>query len=85
MIACSGLFVFVGPTANSTLLASAVQRDAAGSVVTNARFETAIPGVFARYGRATAAASPVPLPRPPKPPNAPRSGVTCLMLRLDRA
>ncbi len=47
VIACSGLFVFVGLAPNVGLLGSHVARDAAGFVVTDASFETALPGVFA--------------------------------------
>ena len=47
VIACSGLFVFVGLVPNAGLLGPAVARDAGGFVVTDATFETAAPGVFA--------------------------------------
>ncbi len=47
VIACSGLFVFVGLVPNAGLLGREVARDAGGFVVTDATFETAAPGVFA--------------------------------------
>ncbi len=47
VIACRGLFVFVGLVPNTGLLGPEVVRDAAGLVVTDAAFETAAPGVFA--------------------------------------
>jgi thioredoxin reductase (NADPH) len=47
VIACTGLFVFVGLAANADLLGPEIARDAAGFVVTDAAFETAVPGVFA--------------------------------------
>lgn len=47
VVGCSGLFVFVGLAPNTGLLPSEVTRDAAGFVVTDANFETAMPGVFA--------------------------------------
>jgi thioredoxin reductase (NADPH) len=47
VIACSGLFVFVGLVPNAGLLGAEVARDAQGFVVTNAGFETAASGVFA--------------------------------------
>ena len=47
VIACSGLFVFVGLVPNAGLLGPEVARDAGGFVVTDATFETAAPGVFA--------------------------------------
>jgi len=47
VIACGGLFVFVGLAPNAGLLGPEVARDAAGFVVTDASFETAAPGVFA--------------------------------------
>jgi thioredoxin reductase (NADPH) len=47
VVACSGLFVFVGLEANAALLPADVARDARGFVVTDASFETAAPGVFA--------------------------------------
>ncbi|TXL71614.1 hypothetical protein FHP25_29185 [Vineibacter terrae] len=46
-IACSGLFVFVGLAPHAALLGPEVTRDAAGFVVTDGRFETTLPGVFA--------------------------------------
>ncbi|MPZ33061.1 MAG: thioredoxin-disulfide reductase [Rhodospirillales bacterium] len=47
VVACRGLFVFVGLVPNAGLLGAEVARDAAGFVVTDAHFETALPGVFA--------------------------------------
>ena len=47
VVACSGLFVFVGLAPNAGLLSSDVARDERGFVVTDANFETASPGVFA--------------------------------------
>jgi thioredoxin reductase (NADPH) len=40
-------FVFIGLTPNSDLLGDAVERDAAGFLVTSATMETSMPGVFA--------------------------------------
>lgn len=47
VVACSGLFVFVGLEPNVGLLPADVARDERGFVVTDANFETASPGVFA--------------------------------------
>jgi thioredoxin reductase (NADPH) len=47
VIPCRGLFVFVGLAANAALLGPEVPRDPDGFVVTDARLETALPGVFA--------------------------------------
>ncbi len=47
VIACRGLFVFVGLAANAALLGPEVARDSHGFVVTDTRLETALPGVFA--------------------------------------
>ena len=47
VIDCSGLFVFVGLAPNTGPLGPAVARDAEGFVVTDANFETAVPGLFA--------------------------------------
>lgn len=47
VVACSGLFVFVGLVPNAGLLGPTVARDPGGFVVTDATFETAAPGVFA--------------------------------------
>ncbi len=43
----SAAFVFIGLTPNSALLGDAVERDAAGFLVTSATMETSMPGVFA--------------------------------------
>jgi thioredoxin reductase (NADPH) len=47
VVACSGLFVFVGLEPNAALFPADVARDERGFVVTDASFETASPGVFA--------------------------------------
>jgi thioredoxin reductase (NADPH) len=47
VLACRGLFVFVGLSPNAGLLPADVARDERGFVVTDANFETASPGVFA--------------------------------------
>lgn len=47
VVACRGLFVFVGLAPNAAMLGPDVARDPAGFVVTDAHFETVIPGVFA--------------------------------------
>jgi thioredoxin reductase (NADPH) len=47
VVACTGLFVFVGVAPNAGLLPPDVARDERGFVVTDANFETASPGVFA--------------------------------------
>ena len=47
VVACRGLFVFVGLAPNAGLLSADVARDERGFVVTDAGFETAAPGVFA--------------------------------------
>jgi thioredoxin reductase (NADPH) len=47
VIACSGLFAFVGLAANAGLLEVDGARDDAGFVITDTNFETAVPGVFA--------------------------------------
>ena len=47
VLACSGVFLFVGLEANAGLLPSSVVRDERGFAVTDASFETASPGVFA--------------------------------------
>jgi thioredoxin reductase (NADPH) len=47
VVACSGLFVFVGLAPNTGLLSPDVARDERGFVLTDANFETASPGVFA--------------------------------------
>jgi thioredoxin reductase (NADPH) len=43
----SAAFVFIGLEPNSDFLGDAVDRDAAGFLVTNATMETSVPGVFA--------------------------------------
>jgi thioredoxin reductase (NADPH) len=47
VVACNGLFVFVGLKPNAGLLPADVARDERGFVVTDANFETAAPGVLA--------------------------------------
>lgn len=47
VIACTGLFVFTGLAPNAGLLGTQAARDPEGRVITDARFETAIPGLFA--------------------------------------
>jgi thioredoxin reductase (NADPH) len=47
IIPCRGLFVFVGLQPNAGLLGPEAARDPAGFVITDARGETALPGVFA--------------------------------------
>jgi len=46
-VSCRALFVFVGLAPNADLLGPEVARDTSGFVVTDAGFETAMPGVFA--------------------------------------
>lgn len=46
-LACSGVFVFVGLEPNSGYLPGAIERDAAGHVVTNTAYRTSVPGVYA--------------------------------------
>ena len=47
VVACSGLFVFVGLEPNAALLPADIARDERGFVITDANFETVSPGVFA--------------------------------------
>jgi thioredoxin reductase (NADPH) len=47
VVACRGLFVFVGLLPNAALVPSEVTRDAGGFLVTDGSFETSIPGLFA--------------------------------------
>ena len=47
VVACSGVFVFVGLKPNAGLLPADVARDERGFAVTDTKFETASPGVFA--------------------------------------
>ena len=47
VVACSGLFVFVGLEPNAALLPADVARDERGFVITDENFETVSPGVFA--------------------------------------
>ncbi|MBI2739243.1 MAG: NAD(P)/FAD-dependent oxidoreductase [Rhodospirillales bacterium] len=47
VVACNGLFVFVGLAPNAGLLPPDVARDERGFVVTDAHFETASRGIFA--------------------------------------
>jgi thioredoxin reductase (NADPH) len=46
-IACAGLFAYIGLEPNADFLPDSVQRDVDGRVVTNDKFETAVPGVWA--------------------------------------
>jgi thioredoxin reductase (NADPH) len=46
-LACTGFFAFVGLEPNSAFLPARVARDARGAVITSARFETGMPGVYA--------------------------------------
>ena len=46
-IACAGVFVFVGLEPNTAYLPDAIARDAAGHVVTDASFQTNVPGIYA--------------------------------------
>jgi len=47
VIACSGLFVFVGLRPNTALLGVEAKRDGAGFLITDPDFETSMSGVFA--------------------------------------
>ena len=47
VIACTGLFVFIGLEPNAALLDSAVGRDSKGFVQTNGSLESSLPGVLA--------------------------------------
>jgi thioredoxin reductase (NADPH) len=47
VIDCSGVFVFVGVVPNAELLGPEVARDDGGRILTDANFETTVPGVFA--------------------------------------
>ena len=44
---CAGLFAYIGLEPNSDFLPDNVKRDADGRIVTNDKFETAMPGVWA--------------------------------------
>ena len=46
-IACSGVFVFVGLEPNIGYLPPEIERDADGYVVTNADYQTSVPGIYA--------------------------------------
>jgi thioredoxin reductase (NADPH) len=46
-VACAGLFAYIGLEPNSDFLPDNVKRDADGRIVTNDKFETAMPGVWA--------------------------------------
>jgi thioredoxin reductase (NADPH) len=45
--AVQGVFVFIGTVPNTDLVQGLVELDSAGFVMTNARMETSIPGIFA--------------------------------------
>ena len=47
VVACNGLFVFIGLSPNAGMLPADVARDERGFVLTDPSFETAAPGVFA--------------------------------------
>ena len=47
VVACNGVFVFVGLAPHAALLPADVARDERGFVITDTSFETAAPGVFA--------------------------------------
>lgn len=44
---CSGVFVFVGIEPNVGFLPNDIERDAGGYVVTDAHFQTSVPGIYA--------------------------------------
>jgi thioredoxin reductase (NADPH) len=46
-LACAGLFAYIGLEPNGDFLPDSIQRDAKGHVVTNDKYETAMPGVWA--------------------------------------
>ncbi len=46
-IPCAGLFAYIGLEPNADFLPHSVKRDADGRIVTNDKFETAMPGVWA--------------------------------------
>ena len=46
-IACSGVFIFVGLEPNTGYLPDTIERDAAGRVVTDANYQTSVPGIYA--------------------------------------
>lgn len=46
-LACQGVFIFVGLAPNAGYLPEAIERDAAGFVVTDPGFRTSVPGVYA--------------------------------------
>ena len=47
VFACSGVFVFIGLEPNVGYLPASITRDAAGYVVTDANYQTSVPGVYA--------------------------------------
>ena len=46
-MACAGVFAYVGLEPNAAFAPQGIARDAGGNLVTNAAFETAVPGVYA--------------------------------------
>jgi thioredoxin reductase (NADPH) len=44
---CSGVFVFIGIEPNGNYLPADIERDAAGYVITDADYQTSIPGIYA--------------------------------------
>ena len=46
-IDCAGVFVFVGLTPNSEIAPAEAARDAGGALLTDAAYQTAVPGLFA--------------------------------------
>jgi thioredoxin reductase (NADPH) len=46
-LACSGVFVFVGLEPNVSYVPDTIERDADGYIVTDPRFQTSVPGIYA--------------------------------------
>ncbi len=46
-LACSGVFVFIGLEPSVCALPDIIQRDAGGFIVTDANFQTSLPGIYA--------------------------------------